>query len=389
MKIKLKICFLIAFAAMLTWLPRAQAAAENSATNSPTTNAMPGDAIAKLFGDPVIAKGDGFEIKQSQLDQIMVGVKATAAMRGQKILPDQLKLIQGQVLNRLIDIQLLLQQATAADKAAGKAQFDKSLQELKTTEKLTDVEFDQKLATQLQLQNITRAEWEKQNIDQATIVAVLKRVLGVNVTDTDAKAFYDAHSTDFEQPEMVHVRHILLMTIDPTTRAPLPADQQAAKKKQIEDILKRVRAGEDFAKLANEYSEDPSSKDNGGELPPFSRGQMVPEFESAAFSLTNNQISDVVTTVYGYHIIKLLDKTPAKTVPFTGPDTLIPDLPDGQKVTISDALTQQAIQAGAQKYIADLKKKATVEILDPDLKAVLESESEPNTNAPPSNPDAN
>jgi parvulin-like peptidyl-prolyl isomerase len=381
MKMKLKTIFLVVLAVMLAMLPRAQATADNSATNSPTTNAMPGDAIAKLFGDPVLAKGDGFEIKQSQLDQIMVGVKATAAMRGQRISPDQLKLIQGQVLNRLIDIQLLLQQATPADKAAGKEQFENSLQELKTKQKLTDADFDQKLATQLQLQNITRAEWEKQNIDQTTIIAVLKRVLGVNITDTAAKAFYDAHSTDFEQPEMVHVRHILLMTIDPTTRAPLPPDQQQAKRKQIEDILKRARAGEDFATLAKEYSEDPGSKDNGGELPPFSRGQMVPEFEAAAFALTNSQISDVVTTVYGYHIIKLLDKTPAKTIPFTGVDTLIPDLPNGQSATIQDFLTQQAIQKGAPEYLEGLRKKATVKILDPDLKAVIESES--TTNAPP------
>ena len=66
-----------------------------------------------------------------------------------------------------------------------------------------------------------------------------------------------------------------------------------------------------------QYSEDPGSKDNGGELPAFPRGQMVPEFEAAAFSLTNNQISDVVTTQYGYHIIQLLGKTPAKKLALT------------------------------------------------------------------------
>ena len=73
-------------------------------------------------------------------------------------------------------------------------------------------------------------------------------------------------------------------------------------------MLKRARASEDFATLAKTYSEDPGSREDGGELPEFPRGQMVPEFENAAFALTNNQISDVITTVYGYHIIKLLDK---------------------------------------------------------------------------------
>ena len=81
----------------------------------------------------------------------------------------------------------------------------------------------------------------------------------------------------------------------------------------MEGLLKRARAGEDFAKLAKEYSEDPGSKDKGGEYK-FPRGQMVPEFEAAAFSLKTNQVSDIVTTSFGYHIIKLSEKIPAQKV---------------------------------------------------------------------------
>ena len=374
MKINFKIIFSATLALALFVLPRAQADSDNS-----TTNATSDDAMTKLFGDPVVAKGTGFEIKQSQLDKVMVGVKATAAMRGQQFSPEQAKLVESEMLNRLIQIQLLLQQATDADKAAGEDQFEKSLQELKTNQKLTDAEFDQKLSAQLQLQNVTRAEWDKENTDQATVLAVLKRALNLNITDADAKSFYDSHATDFEQPEMAHVRHILLMTIDPDTRSPLTADQQQAKRKQIDDLLKRARGGEDFATLASEYSEDPGSKDAGGELPPFARGQMVAEFEAAAFSLNTNQISDVVTTVYGYHIIKLLDKIPAKTIEFTGADTKVAGLSGGQPVTIRDVLTAQTIQAQAPKYLLGLRKAADVQILDADLKAVMDEQ----TNAPP------
>jgi parvulin-like peptidyl-prolyl isomerase len=374
MKMKIKMIFPVALALALFALPRAQAVSDNS-----TTNATPDDAMAKLFGDPVVAKGKGLEVRQSQLDKVMVGVKATAAMRGQQFSPEQAKLVESEMLTRLIQVQLLLQQATDADKAAGREEFEKSLQELKTKQKLTDAEFDQKLGAQLRLQNVTRAEWDKENTDQATVLAVLKRALNLNITDADAKSFYDAHATDFEQPEMVHVRHILLMTIDPDTRSPLTADQQQAKRKQIDDLLKRARGGEDFATLATQYSEDPGSKDDGGELPPFSRGQMVAEFEAAAFSLNTNQISDVITTVYGYHIVKLLDKIPAKTVPFTGADTKIAGLSGGQSVTIRDALTAQTIQAQAPKYLQGLRKDADVQILDADLKAVMDEQ----TNAPP------
>ena len=92
-------------------------------------------------------------------------------------------------------------------------------------------------------------------------------------------------------------------------------EQKAAKRKEMEGLLKRARAGEDFAKLAKEYSEDPGSKDKGGEYT-FPRGQMVPEFEAAAFSLNTNQVSDIVTTRFGYHIIKLSEKIPAQKVEF-------------------------------------------------------------------------
>ena len=122
--------------------------------------------------------------------------------------------------------------------------------------------------------------------------------------------------------------------------------------------MKRAKAGEDFALLATQYSEDPGSKDNGGELPPFGHGEMVPQFEAAAFSMKTNTISDVVTTDYGFHIIKLLEITPAQTVPYA-------------KVTdkIKDYLVQQKTEKLAPVYLAGLTKDADVQILDPDLNA--------------------
>ncbi len=384
MKTTTKMIFSSALGVLLlaaNYAPAATAgAATNTAMTGPDTNNL-NATMASLFGDPVIAKGKGFEIKQSDLDEVMTSIKASAAARGQVIPPERLKMVEIGMLDRLIDLQLLLQKATPADKAAGKQDFEKSLQELKTSQKLSDAEFDQKLGAQLQLQNMTREKWNKQNIDQATSIAVLKSELNIKVTEAEAKKFYDEHPAYFEQPEMVQVRHILLMTIDPATREPLSADQQAAKHKEIEDILKRARAGEDFAKLASQYSEDPGSKDDGGELPPFARGQMVPEFESAAFSLETNQISDVIKTAYGYHIIKLLEKIPAKTIPFTGLDT---KLASNQNLTISDVMTSQAIQAGTPKYLLGLRKEADVQILDPELKELqAEADANAETNAVP------
>ena len=261
--------------------------------------------------------------------------------------------IESQMLSRLIQIQLLLQKATDADKAVGQTKAEQQLTNL-----LARAGSQEAFDRQLKAVGMTPDELRTKITQEATATATLTRELGVTVTDADATNFYTTHPTDFEQPETVHVRHILLLTMDPVTRAPLSADQVAAKRKQIDDILKRAQAGEDFATLATQYSEDPGSKDKGGELPPFGHGEMVPQFEAAAFSMKTNTISDVVTTDYGFHIIKLLDITPAQKV-------------DYAKVTdkIKDYLVQQKTEKLAPAYLANLSKAADVEILDADLKA--------------------
>lgn len=106
--------------------------------------------------------------------------------------------------------------------------------------------------------------------------------------------------------DKVRARHILISTLD-GERKPLPEDKKAEAKKKAEEILAKAKAGEDFAALAKEHSEDPGSKDNGGEYT-FGRGQMVPEFEKTAFELEVGGISGLVETTFGYHIIKLEEK---------------------------------------------------------------------------------
>lgn len=265
--------------------------------------------MAALFGDPVIAQGKGFTIKQSELDEVTAAIKANYAAHGQTIPEDQLTQYEAMALNEFIDTKLLLQQANDADRAQGQQEADKAVTELTKEAGSLDA-----LELRLKGSGKTLDQFRSQLADSTTANAALVRELGVSVSDADIKTFYDGHPSDFEQPEQVTVRHILFMTMDPTTHAPLSDDQKQAKLKQAQDVLKQLRACADFAALATRYSDDPGSKENGGLLPAFGHGEMVAPFEAAAFSLTNNQISDIVTTEYGYHIIKLLDKTPAHKI---------------------------------------------------------------------------
>jgi peptidyl-prolyl cis-trans isomerase C len=387
MKIKMKLAFFAAIAVVLLTLSRADAVTPDATmpdatatnygaietdTNSDATdtNVNPVAAMASLFGDPVIAKGNGFEIKQSELDEVMSGIRSSAAAQGQTIPPEQLLSLEAKMLDRLIQIQMLLQKAMDEDKAAGKKDADAKMAKL-FEQAGSQEAFDR----QLKAVGITADDLRAKLTQEAIATAVLTRELDVApASDADVKDFYDAHPEDFEQPETVHVRHILLLTMDPTTRAPLPDDEVNAKRKQIDDILTRARAGEDFGALVKEYSEDPGSKDTGGEYT-FARASadpshaMDPAFEAAAFSLETNQISDVVTTAYGFHIIQLLDKTPAKTMMLTDKVPLT-DMTVADK--IKDYLTQQKTDALAPAYLEKLKKGADIEILDADLKAAAE-----------------
>ena len=130
-------------------------------------------------------------------------------------------------------------------------------------------------------------------------------------TDTDLQRMYSQNQDSFRTPERVKVRHILLKTEGK------PASEEPKIKARAEDLLKQIRGGADFAALAKKNSEDPGSAANGGEYPGWvTRGQTVPEFEKTAFSLKAGQISDLVKTQYGYHIIQVLQHEDARLRPF-------------------------------------------------------------------------
>ena len=320
-----------------------------------------------LFTNTIVAKGKGVSVSRSELDEELIRIKSLLAAQS-RALPEDAPAVERQVLDDLISRQLLLSKSTEADKAKAKVQFEASLQKFKSAGKLTDEEFNQRLSQQLRIQDLTRQQWEQQSIERAMLPIVLQRELKIDITTDEARKFYDENPAKFEQPEMVRAAHILISTrsTDPDAAlsggrpktTELSDDQKAAKKKLAEDLLKRARAGEDFAKLAKEYSEDPGSKDNGGEYT-FPRGQMMPEFEAAAFSLNTNQISDIVATAYGYHIIKLYEKIPAKKIDF-----------DKEGSDIKDYLAQREIQKQFPTYVQGLRKDAGVQILDERLKSV-------------------
>jgi peptidyl-prolyl cis-trans isomerase C len=168
----------------------------------------------------------------------------------------------------------------------------------------------------------------------------------VTVTDEDVKIYYQAHKEEFGTPETVKARHILVAAQKSATE-----DERKAAREKAEGLQKRARSGEDFAKLAAEYSDDPASKTRGGDLGFFTKGRMVPEFEKAAFSLKPGEISDVIETPLGYHIIKVEEKKEAVQQPF-----------DKVKDQAREKALAEAKKAKAQDAITRAVKDQKVEI---------------------------
>lgn len=182
------------------------------------------------------------------------------------------------------------------------------------------------------------AYWRRRAMREYYFEAELKK----SVTDAEAKKFYDQQVGGAKPQEEVHARHILV-------------DNEALAKELREKITK----GEDFVALAKEHSKDPGSKDEGGDLGFFGRGQMVPVFEETAFKLAKGEVSAPVQSQFGWHIVKLEDRRQRGAPPFD---------------SIKDRLIASMIHRKAQEVATDLRSKAQLEYIDAEIKAQVEGE---------------
>jgi peptidyl-prolyl cis-trans isomerase D len=161
------------------------------------------------------------------------------------------------------------------------------------------------------------------------------------ISDDEVKVQYQQDIQQYQVPNRVHVQHVLLMTVGKTDAEVEEIRQKA------EDVLKQARKGAKFDELAKRYSEDPGTKDKGGDLGFITQGQTVPEFEKTAFTLPKGSISDLVKTQYGFHIIKVLDKETAHTKPFE---------------EVKESIKAPLLLSKADKQASDIADKLSVAI---------------------------
>lgn len=325
------------------------AAEKDSVKESAPTAATPAAAAANLFADEALCKGKGVDVRRSQVDSSMLQFKANLNARSQSLPEDKREMVESQILDRLVITQLLLNRATETDRARAKELAEKFVKDTRG-----QAGSEEAFERQLLAMGFTQRQFEDQIMERAISEAVVERELKekIKITDEAARKYYDEHGSEFQRPEMVRAAHILLTTLDPATGTELTEEQKKQKRQQMEKLLERARKGEDFAALAKEFSDDERSKEKGGEYT-FPRGRMVPALDTAAFSLKTNEVSDIVITQFGYHIIKLYEKMPEQKIEYAAAEK-----------ELKDYLVRQEVQSGLPAFVEKLKKEADLKYLN-------------------------
>ncbi len=248
-----------------------------------------------------------------------------------------------QGVQQLIMRELLLEEAVARKVSADDKKVDAAYNEARVGYKDEDA-----WTTFLADQGLTVDAFRSEIRTQLTVQALLDQEatrVPANISDQEAEAFYQSNPNFFDSGERRLASHILLR---------VPARATAAQKQPVraraQDLLNRIRKGEDFGKLAKEASQDVGSASKGGRLEPFGHGQMDPTFEKAAFALKAGEVSDVVESPFGFHVIKLLETLPSEHLAF-----------EPTKEKIKQYLLVQRRQQRIEALISTLRAKASIE----------------------------
>lgn len=298
----------------------------------------------QLSPTAIVATVNGKDITAQQFQNEVVAMINRVRTR---VPPEQLAQLQPRLREQALDS--LIAKALLAE-AAAEQQVAASPEEIAEARTKIEASLPQGFTIDdvLQQRNVSNEQFEKELGEELRINKLLEqRAESVGeITDAELQAYYEENGERFQQPELVTARHILIAT-DPQDAE----DAKAEKKAKAEQVRERLLAGEDFAAVAAAETDDPGSRETGGLYGPFPRGQMVPQFDEAAFTQPEGEIGPLVETRFGYHIIKVEKHEQPRAVPL-----------DEVKTNLAAFLRSRKMQGVAQEYIDELRSKAQVTI---------------------------
>ena len=289
----------------------------------------------------VLARVNGETITRAEFEEAIQSVEARA---GGPVPDDQRDRILREILDDLIGFKLLSQEAKARKVAIPDADVEARITQIKRQFPSEDVFIQMLIERKLTIEQVKADAREEMAIGKMIEAEVAEKAA---VTPEQVQDFYAKNPDQFAQPERVRASHILIS---------VPENADAAAKAQArtkaEQVLKDVKAGKDFAALAKQHSGDPGSAGDGGDLGYFEQGQMVGPFNDAAFALQPGATSELVETQFGFHIIKVADRQPGRTVPL-----------DEVRAQVEQYLQGLNRQQQMEAFVESLRAKGKVEVL--------------------------
>lgn len=312
------------------------AAAAASGAAAPAEKPKP---VPAVLPDP-IAKINGEAISKAELEDAIRGIERQNG--GRSVPAERRDEIYRGVLDNLISMHVLRQEVSERRMTVSDAEIAEHINQLRQ-QFPSEAAFNKAMAMQHISQQRLRDDARMNLLVNRLVESEVDNKLSVK--PGDVSAFYEKNPDKFKQPESVRASHILIIV-------PPGADAatKAAAKARAEEALKAVRGGKDFAAVAREYSQDGSAQ-HGGDLNYIVPGQTAPAFEKAAFALNVGQVSGVVESPFGFHVIKVTDRRPGRVVPFAEAA--------GQ---IQKFLEDEQRKSLASSFVAGLKAKRKVEI---------------------------
>ncbi|HCG98411.1 MAG: hypothetical protein A2074_03850 [Candidatus Aquicultor primus] len=289
-------------------------------------------SVAGCSKEPLAAKVNGKKITLAEVDVRLTQMVGQQAEMFQGEQGEQAKVqFRNQVLDQMIEMELLMVEVNKRGIKVTDKEIDAKLKELMKDYGLKE---QAELEAALKQQNMTLVQFKKELADRIQIEKLGDQVTkDVKASSKEVKEYYEKNKASFAVKDQVQVAHILVQ------------DEAKAKK-----ILADVQAGADFSKLAKEHSIDPGSKDKGGEMPMTDKDQFVPEFAAASWTLEPGQISDIVKTTYGFHIIKMIAKK-------DGGEKAFNDIKD----EVEEQMLSPKKQEVFGKWLDELKAKAKID----------------------------
>ncbi len=268
----------------------------------------PTQGAAGVAPETVVARVDGTVINGAMLNQQL---NALLQQYSAQVPPEQLQqlrpMLRQQAVEALINQDLLLKEAIRQNITPSEEDIDSQIEEI-VAQFPSRAAFESQLGMVGLTMDALREDIRRNLMIQQLVEAQFPEDL--EATDEEIEEFYLSNTAQFEQPEQIEASHILIQAGPDQNE-----EEKAAKLAEIEALKVRIEGGEDFAEVARESSQDAGSAERGGSLGYFGRGQMIPAFEEVAFSLETGEISDVVETQFGYHLILVSDKREAGPVP--------------------------------------------------------------------------